>query len=250
MRWEGAFRDAAGVSDPRLYTRPGACHLLRCDELAVDVDLPTAVWSDAAGGVQIAIDWFPDEDNDLDLYVYGEDGSLAGRSDGVMASTGEAVRLGNAGNGRYRVVVVPRLVRGPLAYRGLVSVEREPSPLPRRALLPNLIALAPRQVALRTGAYYTDHKVDGTPSCYPEEVVERGARRCLRFDQVIAKVGEGPLELHYDLGGLATDQPVRQRVSWSDGCHQDFQVDRYEFHPAHAHFQQELRTGIPLPTPP
>jgi Lysyl oxidase len=236
LHWRGGFEDAVSISEPALYSQPGVCRTLRCEEVFVNVQLAPDTWGRAPGGVQIAIDWFPNEDNDLDLYVYRENGSLAGRSDGVMASTGEAVRLANAENGRYRIVVVPRLVRGSMAYEGLVTVEHDPPRLPVRPLLPNLITLPPRHVELRTGAYYTDPGADDTSSCYPEEIAEQGARRCLRFDQVIANLGEGPLELHYDANGLGSDQPVRQRVYWSNGAYQDFQVDRYEFHPAHAHF--------------
>ncbi len=89
---------------------------------------------------------------------------------------------------------------------------------------------------MRTGAYLYDHEVEGTPSCYPEEMTEQGARRCLRFDQIIANHGEGPFELRYRMEGLATDQQLRQRIYSSDGSVADLAVDSYEFHPTHAHF--------------
>ncbi|HZI38210.1 MAG TPA: lysyl oxidase family protein [Acidimicrobiia bacterium] len=123
-----------------------------------------------------------------------------------------------------------------MAYRGMVEVEREPAADPTRALLPNLTTLPVRNPQLRTGAYFVDHEEQGTPSCYPEEVAEQGARRCLRFDQVIANVGDGPFELRYRMEGLATEQQLRQRVYASDGAFTEFTVDTYEFHPAHAHF--------------
>src|SRR5882724_1167540 len=202
--WSGSFRDALRPSEPQAYGTSGSCTHLGCDELVVDVALPTGVWDGRPGGVQIAIDW-PDEENDLDLYVYGPDGSLAGRSDGVIASTGESVRLPDAANGKYRVVIVPRVVLGPMGYRGFAEVERTPPVAPVRPLLPNLVALPARNLHLRTGAYYADHKQDGTPSCYPEEVAEREARRCLRFDQLLANVGDGPFELRYVVEGFGTE---------------------------------------------
>src|SRR5256714_3704044 len=110
VSWGGLFRDAAAPSEPRLYGVPGSCVHLGCDESTLDVALPAGVWAGSPGGVQIAIDW-PDEENDLELYVYGPDGSLAGRSDGIV-STGESVRPRDAANGRYRVVVVPQVVHG------------------------------------------------------------------------------------------------------------------------------------------
>lgn len=236
VAWGGSFQDAAAASSPDLYAAPGSCEGLSCREFTLDVKLPPTVWGEGAGGVQVAIDWFPLEENDLDLYVYGPEGSLAARSDGVTASTGESVRLRNAVNGRYRVVVVPRLVVGPMDYRGFAEVERDPAVKPVRQLLPNLVALPSRHPHLRTGAYLVDHKVEGTPSCYPEEVAEQGARRCLRFDQIIANHGEGPFELRYRMEALATDQQLRQRIYSSDGSFTDPRVDTYEFHPAHAHF--------------
>ncbi|HEV3364997.1 MAG TPA: lysyl oxidase family protein, partial [Acidimicrobiia bacterium] len=89
-----------------------------------------------------------------------------------------------------------------------------------------------------TAAYVVDHEQEEAhgPSCYPEEMTEQGARRCLRFDQVIANVGEGPFELRYRMDGMATDQQLRQRIFASDGSFQEVTVDTYEFHPTHAHF--------------
>ena len=233
--WAGSFRDVAMASEPSLYAQPGVCEQFGCRESLVDVALPADVWTGQPGGVQIAIDWSPHEKQDLDLYVYGPDGSLVGRSNGI-ASTSEAVRLRNAANGRYRVVVVPQLVDGTVAYKGFVEVERDPAASPVRPLLPNLVTLPVRNPHMRTGAYFVDHEEEGTPSCYPEEIAERGARRCLRFDQVIANVGDGPFELRYRMEGVATEQQLRQRVYAGDGSFDEFTVDTYEFHPAHAHF--------------
>lgn len=235
VAWGGSFEDRAAASAPNLYQAPGTCPALGCEEFTVDVDLPAGTWN-KPGGVQVAIDWFPFEKNDLDLYIYGPDGTLAGRSDGTVASTAESIRLVSAANGSYRVVVVPRLVVGPMDYRGFVEVERDPVREPIRELLPNLVSLTPRNPTMRTGAYFLDHEVDGTPSCYPEETAEEGARRCLRFDQIIANQGEGPLELRYRMEGLATDQQLRQRLYASDGSFTDVMADTYEFHPTHAHF--------------
>jgi hypothetical protein len=121
-------------------------------------------------------------------------------------------------------------------YHGFAEVERAPAVAPVRPLLPNLVALPSRHPHLRTGAYLVDHEAEGTPSCYPEEVAEQGARRCLRFDQIIANHGEGPFELRYRMEGLATDQQLRQRIQSSDGSFADLPVDTYEFHATHAHF--------------
>jgi hypothetical protein len=232
--WEGSFRDVAAGSEANLYAQPGVCEQLGCRESTIDVALPADVWTGRPGGVQIAIEWAPHQEDDLDLYVYGPDGSLVGRSAGVN-SVGEAVRLREAANGRYRVVVVPQFVDDAVKYRGFVEVERDPAVDPVRPLLPNLVTSV-RNPRMQTGAYVVDHHQSGTPSCYPEEVAERGARRCLRFDQSIGNVGDGPFELRYRMEGLATDQQLRQRIHASDGTFTELTVDRYEFHPTHAHF--------------
>ena len=237
LSWAGSFRDAAAASDPAAYAQPGICEHLGCRESSVEVSLPPDVWAAQPGGVQISIDWAPHEKHDLDLYVYGPDGSLAGRSTG-LPSTSEAVRVQEAANGVYRVVVVPQVVVGEVGYRGFVEVERNPPVNPTRPLLPNLVTLPVRNPMMKTTAYFVDHEEEDAygPSCYPEEMVEQGARRCLRFDQVIANRGEGPFELRYRMDSMATDQQLRQRIFASDGTFREVTVDTYEFHPTHAHF--------------
>lgn len=157
VSWDGSFHDTLAPSEPRAYGTSGSCDHFGCDEFLLDVALPDGGWDGNPGGVQIAIDW-PDEENDLDLYVYGPDGSPAARSDGAIASTGESVRLHDAANGRYRVVVVPRVVAGPMGYRGFAELERDPPVDPVRPLLPDLVTLPVRHPHLRTGAYFADHK--------------------------------------------------------------------------------------------
>jgi hypothetical protein len=230
VTWSGGFADVLlGVTDPVF------CVLGVCDEFALHVALPDDTWTLPGDGVQISIEW-PDEANDLDLFVYAPDGSLAARSDGAFGSEGESVRIPRAGNGDYRVVVVPRLVSGAMSYEGLAEVERQVAVEPVRDLLPNLVPVAPTNLHFATGAYLFDPGFSPFGTCYPEETIEQGAQRCLRFDQVIANRGDGPFELRYKLEGLATDQRLDQRIYSSDGSYRDRKADTYQFHPAHAHF--------------
>ncbi len=245
VRWDG--KNFTNEASPPV---PEACGVTDCDVFHLHVALPRDVWH-RAGAVQIGIRWHdPPEAQDLDLYVYGPDGSLAAKSDGFFASTGEQVDVAKAPNGDYRVVVVPRSTtdRG-LDYKGLAEVERFPAVEPVRPLLPDLVALPPRNLEFAIGGYLFDPASqapeDFSPtvfdvqqglSCYPEETIELGAHRCLRFDQVIANFGVGPFELRYRMEGVATDQQLRQRIYRSDGSHYDRKADTYEFHAAHAHF--------------
>lgn len=225
--WEG--KRFVGAMTPA----PEACVILECDEFRLTVQLPAGVW-EHPGGVQIGIRWGK-EGQDLDLHVYGPDGRLAAKSEGTYGfSAAQSVLLRQAANGVYRVVVVP--VNGEdIGYRGLAEVERLPAVAPQRELRPNLVSLEPGNVRLATGAYFFEEGLGEAASCYPEETVEHGARRCLRFDQIVANVGAGPFEVRYRMDDPA-DAELRQRIYRSDGSFYDRRADTYELHPAHAHF--------------
>jgi hypothetical protein len=95
-----------------------------------------------------------------------------------------------------------------------------------RRVLPNLVVLPTQSIVTNS--------IGG--ACQPIEIVEQGARRCLRFDQIVANEGAGPLELRYEVAGIATDQRLMQRVYRADGTYEDRQASTYVFHAAHAHF--------------
>jgi hypothetical protein len=234
LEWSATIQQAVSADAGVAWYCNGAAE--SCTQFTFGVNLPRNVWS-KPGGVQVSIDW-GNEDQDLDMYVYGPDGSLAAQSNGVFASSSESVRINSARNGTYTVRVSPRLPMQPdLRYRGLVEVEYAPAKYPIRDLLPNLHALRPRNVHTTTADYYTDAGVPiGANGCYPEEIVEQGAQKCLRFDQIVANLGVGPFELRYRMEGLGTEQNLIQRIYRSDGTFHDRKADTYEFHPVHAHF--------------
>jgi hypothetical protein len=232
VRWQGA--EFQGPASP---PRPETCATAECDEFTLRLRLPARTFR-RPGGVQVGIRW-RDENQDADLFVFDPDGVLAAKSDGFFASTAESVQLDRPANGEYRVVVVPRFTNGePMAYEGQAQVERPARRRPVRRLLPDLVAQPPRHLSFSIGGYLFDPGVptDGVTSCYPEEVLEDGASRCMRFDQIVANFGDGPFELRYRMEGVATDQQLRQRIYRSDGSYRDRLADTYEFHAAHAHF--------------
>jgi hypothetical protein len=115
---------------------------------------------------------------DIDLTVYGPDGSVAGRSAGSDEDT-EPVNVEAAANGTYRVVVDAVTAEG-LAYEGR---ERRPAVEPVRDLLPDLAVRPQRRVTfgptrVPAGGNPVRNFVNG---CLVDEIVEAGARRCLRF---------------------------------------------------------------------
>jgi hypothetical protein len=70
---------------------------------------------------------------------------------------------------------------------------------------------------------------------------EDGAQNCLRFDQIIANEGKGPLELWFSAPAGETPEPeetfpVSQRVRSSNGTTQDQPAGEVEFHAVHGHF--------------
>lgn len=236
IRWRGTI-------DGALSTYPVGC-AEACDEFTFEVLLPKGTWS-RKGGVQVGIRW-ADEGDDLDLSVYNTAGEEVARSHGV-ASTAESILLPETLNDSYRVVVFSRteqLIEGrfdpdvtdeSVDYEGIIEVEWRPRRNPVRDLLPNLVSLPARNLTLATGAYLFDPGLS-VESCYPEEMVEEGARRCLRFDQTIGNEGAGPLELRFRMEDFATDKPILQRIYRSDGSYRDRVADTYEFHATHAHF--------------
>jgi hypothetical protein len=71
--------------------------------------------------------------------------------------------------------------------------------------------------------------------CQASEVVEQGARRCLRFDTIVANFGSGPLELRLRADQAAGPRTVQQRVYRSDGTYADRVAGSYDVDPSHGH---------------
>lgn len=171
---------------------------------------------------------------DLDLYVYDSSGDEIAAS-AYGDENAESVVLPSLPNGTYTVEVHPYTVGKDVAFEGLVEVEYLPAVQPLRDLLPNLTVQPQRNVT-----FDFDGSVVGdltSNSCAVEEFAEQGARRCLRFEQIISNEGDGPAEIRYDFVGPGTvDQSIFQRIYRSDGTYWERHADKYVFHAAHAHF--------------
>jgi Lysyl oxidase len=161
-----------------------------CDVAELHVKLPRGTWRGRPGGVLVAIQWpYIDAGYDLDLYVYGPDGSQVASSDTLAFSRNEGAWIKNPRNGTYRVVIAPKLVwgvpraladrlgrpnAGPLDYRAFVEFERgvtihrleqsaglwyvrtiiahgRRSANPVRPLLPDLISTKPANFHIESG---------------------------------------------------------------------------------------------------
>jgi hypothetical protein len=78
-----------------------------------------------------------------------------------------------------------------------------------------------------------------TGNCFQSEIQE-GARLCLRFDQVLANTGEGPLELRFLLPPAQPVQgdvgDIQQVIYGSNGGSTQRSGGQWEYHAVHQHF--------------
>ena len=133
-----------------------------------------------------------------DFSVYNG-GSLVAKSDGIISSS-QSVLIPQGENGLYQIYVAfDQDSSSPeIPYEALAEVEYAPKPQPARPLLPDLVARAQRNLTFQTPFldFFEPPPAPGE-TCYPSEVAEEGAQTCLRFDQVFANTGEGPMEMRF-----------------------------------------------------
>jgi hypothetical protein len=231
---------------PRLRClQPGACH-----EFKLKVSLGPAFWTqNGAGAVEVGIRWTYDGINDLDLQVVGPSGKVVAQS-AAVDSNAEDVFIPNAADGVYTVRVIPSNTFNPgsaadsVPYEALGQIETLASdPLGQgHRKLPNLRPAPPDGFNIATALNLIPLPRNRLLSCYAEETLQKPDHptRCLRFNQTIANVGEGPMLMRFGLKGMLTPDPsdnlILQRIMWSDGTNEDVVVPTtYVFHKVHAH---------------
>jgi hypothetical protein len=132
-----------------------------------------------------------------------------------------------------------RLVALAAAVAATVATTAGVQAAPQRArdLLPNLVAL-PTTVVLvgDAGETFVSPSGEVVQACDASDVAQRAARRCLRFDTIVANFGTGPLEVHTHVDTVAGERSVTQRVMRSDGTSYDVPAGTFELDPAHGHF--------------
>lgn len=226
------------------------CAATPCDQFDVVVDLPPGTWRQRTGFVEVSIRWSGFGDN-LRLYVH-RDGELIASGVGAV-STNQSLAVPAPANGVYRVSVAfdPDSVSELVAYEGIAEVEYAPRPRPPRPLLPDLAVRQHPQATFDTPWFdFFEPPPSPGESCYGSEAEEQGADLCLRFDQVIANDGDGPLELRFIVphDNTSTEHDVVQRVYWSDSA--DHFTDRpagsWELHPVHGHYHFHALTDSAL----
>lgn len=241
------FWSGTATSDPADSTQPDVCAANLCAEFTLHVDLPHNVWHHP-GGVQVAIRW-PTDDNALNLYVYKHDPNTGtdvqvGAAEGFLAAASEGLLLRNAENGDYKVYVAldtADSLDASVDFDALARVQYDPRVNPIRPLRPDLEARPQSHVTFETPSF-PFFEADPPPgsTCFNSEMDEDGAHTCLRFDQNMANVGEGPVELRFALPKDPNDtsHDVLERTYYSDGTdhYVDTKAGTWEFHAEHHHY--------------
>ena len=218
---------------------PAECAGNPCDAIPLTVDLPPGVWTGHSGAVQVAVRW-TNFFNSLHLFVY-QGSTLVASAEGEV-SEGELLMLPNAANGEYTIYVAraPFSADASIAYELLAEVEYDINLTPSRDLLPDLVMRSAPNVVFATPSFPIFGWPEPQPgdTCFPIETAEDGAQTCLRFDQLLANRGEGPLELKLALPNDPEDlsNNTVQEVTRTDGTTYDRLAGSWEFHEAHGHF--------------
>ena len=128
-------------------------------------------------------------------------------------------------------VVVGALLAGPALGTA--------APARKRVRLPNLVPLAPHTFYAPSTEIDPNYLFGGgavVAGCTPDETARKLARRCLRFDTILANVGSGAFEVAYVADPTNGVLAAHQRIYRSDGSFRDRFATQTEFHPTHAHF--------------
>ncbi len=254
--WKGSV----GLDDAPRGGEPVECATVPCERFRLKIDLPRGTFENPnrPGGVQVALRWFGNpaghtlppgvpgccgEFDTLHLWIY-KDGALVGQSAGIIAVSQSAF-LPEPANGWYDVWIAydPSYNVAPeVDYEALAEVEYRPRVHPVKRLLPDLTFRGTERISFETPSFpIFEPDPPAGATCFESETQEDGAQTCLRFDQVIANRGAGPIEIAYQVPAGATPDhglpfPVSQRVYRSDGTFEDRPGGSVTFHPAHGHY--------------
>ena len=256
LLWSGRV----GPEDAPRGGEPVECAAVPCDRFRLRIDLPHGTFNNPnrPGGVQVALRWFGNpgghtlppgvpaccgEFDTLHLFVY-KDGAPVGSSAGIIAVSQSAF-LPAPDNGWYDIWIAydPGYNVAPaVEYEALAEVEYLPKTRPVRRLLPDLTFRGTERITFDTPSFpiFEPEPPPGS-SCFISEMVEDNALTCLRFDQIVANVGAGPLEIAYSVPAgtppeTETEFPVAQRVYRSNGTFADRPGGSVAYHGVHGHY--------------
>jgi Lysyl oxidase len=213
------------------------CAASSCDHAKIKVKLPNQIWQ-RPGGLEISIRWQGGFTDILGLYVYRDTTRVAASEAGVGLA--QSVLIPSAMNGTYQVYVryMPGGESASLHYEGLSEVEYRPAANPPRDLLPDLQARPQEHVTFDRPLFdFFEPAPPPGQNCFDSERVELGAVLCLRFDQIMANVGEGPLDVRFSRpAGVQQDEPATQRIYQSVGGYREISAGTFVWHAVHHHY--------------
>jgi hypothetical protein len=272
VEWHGKTTDPTGTGYG-LYTQH-ACSETTCDSFLLNINLPAGTFSkspidptpagirrlhlegatDMPGdGVLVSIRWATDFDQ-WNLYVEDTStGETVGEGSAVD-SNGQSVLLSRPHNGTYRVWMVPfinNVEKADLEYKGQARVFHDPTQRgPERKLLPEIETVSPDNfhmsdippvVSNPTGWRFTPPGTFPGNSCYLDETAQYGSTRCLRFDNTIRNIGDGPLILRFNYapGDFIGNCDMEQEILSTAASVASRNAGPCVFHVPHGHFHYQ-----------
>ena len=165
----------------------------------------------------------------------------------------EEISIDKPSAGTYRILVVAENVTDS-AFRVRAKLEaKEPSlGVKKGPVLPNLQILPPHDASFlypvtngASAGMSVGADIAGMVSCHPEEYVEDGAVRCLRFSYGVKNTGLGAMEL-FTGNGNQLERELFQRIYLAQGGAIERRAGVAKYHKTHAHFHHDAAIGLQL----
>lgn len=212
------------------------------EKIPFRLELPEGFWDRSDGFVEVSIRWHFTAYGAATFGLHREDGSMVGRA--RTGSYAAVLLVPELAAGNYYVGVSGRYGQDKVPYEGLIQMEARSLEEPVRELMPNLAALAPDELQVEWLAEPflppSVRSIAPGRGCWPTEIVEKQALRCLRVSSALGNAGEGVLQIHMQQveGAKAAAGLGRytQRIFKTDGSYREEPVGLGQFHPTHGHF--------------
>lgn len=202
--------------------------------------------------LRIAID-HPEIGDVFNVRITTPQGEQLSMSPGTGLYSAESL-IEDPGVGKWKVDVEAVDVTDS-AFRMRAKLEARPPSLGVRSgpVLPNLQVLPPHDASFlfpltngSTDGAPTGVDLGGAEGCHPEEHIEDGAVRCLRFAFGVRNTGLGPMELVLGPGLPFQDRELFQRIHRVDNTYLERQAGRARYHKSHSHYHHDAAIGLRL----
>lgn len=250
--WKG--RELAGPRDPvgdvgdlarclaaaDCPTADAPCEEARCERRELKVA--------SAGRLVVGLRWPSIDGVWLSLAIEDASGARVALGKSITVDHNGAVAIvEDAKPGRYHVVV--SAARGSSDYEAAARLAPAERARESGDLLPDIVTLPPTDLTFEDppGHYLLNlvalptndvARAMGARACSTDEAAQ-GARRCLRFSNAVANVGEGPLDVALSFDAAAT-YPTGgrfvQRIALAEGGVRERAAGPAEFHAIHGHW--------------